>query len=105
MMQRVFELRILEALGYQLPPDVAAGLPPVPPVMGDRLPAFQDAVAGHRTAEAILVASQILGPSGPAEAPAGTIIALVRGFTELGLEQDARGIGLEAALASVRARP
>jgi hypothetical protein len=102
--QRGFELRILEALGYQLPPDVAAALPPAPPVMGVALPAFQDAVAGHRTAEAILIAFQVLGSEGPAAAPQGAILALVRGFTQLGLEQDARAIGLEAALASPAAR-
>ena len=104
MAQRAFEVRILEALGYQIPPDVAAELPPPPPVMGERLPAFQDAVAGHRTAEAALLAYQVLGSEGPAAAPAGVVIALVRGFTQLGLEQDARAIGVEAALASIAAR-
>ena len=102
--QRSFEVRILEALGYAIPPEVAAQLPPVTPVMGTALPAFQDAVAGHRVAEAILLAFQILGSEGPAAAPPGATLVLIRGFTQLGLEDDARAIGLEAALAPVAAR-
>jgi hypothetical protein len=104
MAQRSFEMRVLEALGYPIPPEVAAALPPVPPVIGTGLPAFEDAVAGHRMAEAILIACQLLGTDGPAAAPPGTTLALIRGFVALGLEDDARALGLEAALASVAAR-
>jgi len=102
--QRSFEVRILQALGYAVPDDVAAALPQVTPVMGEGLPAFQDAVNGHRTAEAILVAFQLLGSEGPAAAPQSVTLEIVRGFKALGLEDDARAIGLEAALASLAAR-
>lgn len=105
MAQRSFEIRVLESLGYALSPEIAAVLPPALPDGGENGSAFREAVTGRRTAEAVLLSFNILGTDGPARAQPAQVIDIVKGFSALGLDQDARAIGLEAALASIALHP
>jgi hypothetical protein len=97
--QRAFEIRLLEALGTPVEPETLNSLPPATPVIGSALPAFQDAVAGGRVAEAVLRIFPILGADGPGSTPQGAVVEVVRGLKQLGLLKAARAVALEAALA------
>lgn len=98
-----FELALLSALGYEVPPEEMEQLPTLQPVpsgaVGEAVRRFEDAVAGRRVAEAVLNGLIALGPNGPGASQHATVVSVVRGFSALGLDSDARAIACEALLA------
>lgn len=96
-----FEVRLLMALGYAVPPEAAAALSAPAPLSGplaERIAAFEAAVADTRLAEATLHALLALGAEGSAKMPEAAVVSLVAGLNRLGLTSDARAIAVEAVL-------
>lgn len=99
----------LEAVGIPVPPGawarlldearlrVASDIPSAPVRYQ-----LRDAVAGGRTAEAVLLVLVVLGPGGPAAADPLALNAAIRSLRAVGLEGPARDIALEAALSDGR---
>jgi hypothetical protein len=98
-----FELALLSALGYEVPPDELEQLPTLQPVpagsIAEAVARFDSAVAGRRVAEAVFNGLIALGPKGPAASQHATVVSVVRGLAALGLDSDARAIAREALLA------
>jgi hypothetical protein len=97
-----FELALLAALGYEVPPDDLEQLPTLQPVpagaASEAVARFEAAVAGRRVAEAVFSGLIALGPKGPAASEHTTVVSVVRGLSALGLNADARAIASEALL-------
>jgi hypothetical protein len=97
-----FELALLSALGYEVPPDDSEQLPTLQPVpagaVSEAVARFESAVAGRRVAEAVFNGLIALGPKGPAASQHATVVSIVHGLSALGLDADARAIACEALL-------
>jgi hypothetical protein len=98
-------LTVVEALDQRVPPGAwevlydeaghTAEVTPSPALI-QGLGKAADAV---RTGETVLLALVALGPGGPARAAPATLALVISALKRLGLEEEARAVGLEAMLA------
>ena len=96
---------LFEALGYQVPADLWAPLYDGPLQRAAAIPVsalrhgLVDAAQGRRVGETVLLALLALGEAGPAAAEPTTLNVVITALRSVGLEREARGLAVEAALA------
>ena len=98
-------MSLLAALGHDVPghfwhallagPSATAAMVPSPAITN----LLDDAVAGGRIGEVVLLGLIALGEAGPAAAGVPTVARVVRAFHLVGLDAEARALALETALA------
>ena len=98
------EIPLFEALGYVVPPDAqwaltASTTGAVPSAaQNEALEAMTQASAQGRLGETVLDAMIALGQTGPERAQGRTVSRVVRALAAVGLNEEARAIGIEAVL-------
>ena len=96
---------LFDALGYQVPADLWAPLYDGPLHRAAAVPASAlwhgliYAAQGRRVGETVLLSLLALGEAGPAGAEPTTLSVVVAALRSVGLEREARGLAVEAALA------
>lgn len=99
------EAGVMDALGFELPPDVrfrylqgpvsGAGFDPADALLAG----LEGAGANGRKGEAVLLALTALGAQGPGNSQPGAIVTAVAALNAADLEAEARALALEALLA------
>ena len=101
------KLRMLEALGYQVPDTVLSNKgrgafeDTAPPPKS--LPLLVNSARENKMGETALLTLITLGAEGPGAASTTTMTEVIGALSSVGLIQDARALALEASLAPVTA--
>lgn len=103
-MRAALTIGLYDALGYQMPENVRMVLVNNPVLRGApadsaTMAGLTDAVRAGRRGDAILHALSIIGAQGPQQANPRGVIEAVAALSNIGLEDEARAIALEALLA------